>query len=69
VLTDAYRFHQTKAAVHPVAWQIVYMYREKAAGAMIAITAVGQRHHCRAAVGADKTGIFCFPAHTEPPDI
>jgi hypothetical protein len=36
---------------------------------MIAIAPVDERVHFFAAIGADKSCVFSFSTHTEPPDI
>ena len=69
VIADADWFHQSETIACSVTGQIVYMNRMKAIWTMIAVASVANWQHLRATIGADKTCIFCFSTHTEPPDI
>jgi len=69
VESDADRLHQTSTIAVPVAGQIIHMQRAQAKRAVVPVASVGQCQNFRAAMGADKSCVFSFSAHTKPPDI
>ena len=54
----------TPAMVQAITGKVIHIQRMQASRAVITITAVCQCHYGFAAVGAGKTSIFIFSAHT-----